>query len=302
MENKINLCVTIDTEGDAASNPNSTYIGTRSAIPKMVETFDKLGIKATFFVQEDRICQVGSRFADIWKSLEEKGHEIGYHAHGIIRSSPEEQEEIIAQGLTKLRELGLDPVSYRGGRFFLNGHILKALEKNGIKYDSSVVPGLREVFRDGRERCNHIGAPTDPYFPSFEDHTKRGDSKILELPINRYPKFPSKKWGGVLNGGHKDEILFDYFLASQKYKVLIMLLHSWAYLSYKIRDAVRRDKYGKFKKLAYESLTMIFKDDFLTNGEQMRQFERVLHYITENEIVNFSTIREVGESWVEENR
>ena len=72
MENKINLCVTIDTEGDAASNPNSTYIGTRSAIPKMVETFDKLGIKATFFIQEDRICQVGSRFADIWKSLEEK--------------------------------------------------------------------------------------------------------------------------------------------------------------------------------------------------------------------------------------
>jgi hypothetical protein len=297
---KTRVCITIDTEGDAAINPNSSYLGIHKVIPRLVELLDQHGIKATFFIQEDKINQVGSKFPSVWKSLEKNGHEIGYHAHGIIPCTPEEQDAIITQGITKLRDLGLNPISYRGGRFHLKGHILQILEKNGIKFDSSVVPGLREVFKDGTERCNHLGSPKKPYFPSFHDHTKPGNSKILELPINRYPKFPPEKWAGVLGNGVNDEVLFDYFLESQKDRVIIVILHSWEYLSFKIRDTVRRDKYGRLRKKAFESLNLIFNQNFLTNGAHFIRFERILNYIKDTEGVSFATIQQAGESWLKE--
>jgi hypothetical protein len=301
MTDKIKVCVTVDTEGDSANNPNSTFIGIRSAIPKLVDVLDKYKIKATFFVQEDKICQVGTKFAHIWKSLEESGHEIGYHAHGILLSPPEDRETIITQGITRLRNLGLNPISYRGGRFHLNGDLLKVLEKNNIKYDSSVVPGLREVFKDGTVRCNHVGAPRKPYFPSYIDHTKPGDSTILELPVNRYPMISPEIWGGVLTVSQNDESLFDYFTKSQKDNVVIIILHSWSALSYKIRDSVRFPEYGRLKKITYEFMGKIFNKDFLTNGAHYQRLERVLKYVLEKENVCFTTIRQAGESWAKEN-
>jgi hypothetical protein len=302
MEGKIpmktQVCVTIDTEGDSAVNPKSPYLGIHAGIPKLVDLFDKLGIKATFFIQEDKINQVGTKFANLWRSLAKNGHEIGYHAHGIILSPPDERDAIITKGIARLRDVGLNPISYRGGRFHLTGHILQILEKNGMKFDSSVVPGLREVFQDGTERCNHLGAPKKPYFPSLQDHKKQGDSKILELPINRYPKFPPEKWAGVLGNGTNDEILFDYFFESQKDKVIIVLLHSWEYLSFKIRDAVRSEKSGGLKKMVFESLNLIFGQNFLTNGAHFIRFERFLKYVSQTEGANFVTISQAGENWL----
>ena len=297
MKNKTKVCVTIDTEGDAASNPNSTFLGIHLVVPKLLDLFAKYGVKATFFIQEDEVCNAGYLFTDLWKSCEEQGHEIGYHAHGIIKSPLERQDVIITRGLEILRNKGLDPVSYRGGRFHLTGHILEILEKNGIKYDSSVVPGLREVFPDGLERCNHIGSPTKPYFPSYQDHTKPGNSRILELPINKYPYFPEGMWGGILTGTPKDVVLFDFFHETRKDKIIIVLLHSWEGLSIKIRRPVRSENYGKIQKAAFESLKRIFSSNFLTNAAYFSQLENLLEYISAKEDVYFKTIKQVGESW-----
>jgi len=298
MKDTVHFCVTIDTEGDAAVNPNSTYLGIHAVLPRLIEIFDKFGVKATFFIQEDKICQAGSLFMNTWKELEKKGHEIGYHAHGIIPSSTEEKDKIITQGISKLRNAGLNIVSYRAGRFHLTGPLLQILEKNKIKFDSSVVPGLREIFEDGTERCNHIEAPTTPYFPSHQDHTKEGDSPILELPINRYPKFPPDKWGGILIGGSNEEILFDYFHDVRKDKLIIMLLHSWDSLSYIIRGSVRGYHYGKTKKWAFDALRRLLSPERLTNRTPLRWLEKTFQYITEKNDVRFVTIQQAGEKWL----
>lgn len=292
---KTPVCITIDTEGDSANNPNSSYLGIHIILPKLLDLFDKFKIKATFFIQEDKICQAGSLFTNLWNSLKEQGHEIGYHVHGIIQASPEEREAILTQGIRKFKDSGLDPVSYRAGRFHLNGPLLKILEKNNIKYDSSVVPGLREVFKNGIERCNHIGAPTKPYFPSYEDHTKPGDSKIFELPINRYPKFSPDKSGGILTGKHNDAILFDYFHELRKDRVIIVLLHVWEGLSFKFIDAVRNKNYGKVKKFAFESLRKFFSPEFFTNGWYFYLVTSFLKYVSEKDDICFTTIKQAGE-------
>lgn len=302
MSDKIPFCVTIDTEGDAAVNPNSTYLGIHAVLPKYCALFDKFGIKATFFVQEDKTCQAGSLFADTWSDLQKQGHEIGYHAHGIIPSSLEEKDAVITKGITKLRDAGLDIVSYRGGRFHMTGPLLHTLEKNGMRFDSSVVPGLREILKDGTERCNHLGAPIAPYFPSYEDHTRAGDSRILELPINRYSSYPPDKWGGMISGGSKEDILFDYFYDQRKDKLIIMVLHIWGSLSYMIRDTVREDRYGKVKKWAFHSLKWLLSPNWLTNGASLMLIENTLEHVAGKNDVRFATIREAGETWLRKNR
>jgi hypothetical protein len=296
MKNKTKVCITIDTEGDSANNPNSSFLGIQIVIPRFLEIFDTYGVKATFFVQEDEILQAGTRFSDLWNSIEKQGHEIGYHAHGIIRSSPEKQEAIITRGINNLRDKGLDVVSYRGGRFHMTGRLLEVLEKNGIKYDSSVVPGLREVFDDGIERCNHVGAPHEPYFPSFQDHTKAGDSTVLELPVNRYAKISRYLFLGVMQALPKDIILFDHLRESQKEDILIVLIHSWEGLSMRIRKHVRSEKSGKIKKIAWESARRFLPAKFLTNTFKLRGYEIFLQYIAEKDDVCFTTIREAGKS------
>ena len=302
MADKTQFCVTIDTEGDAAVNPNSTYLGIHAVLPQYLALFDKYGIKATFFVQEDKICKAGSLFAATWKRLQDQGHEIGYHAHGIIPSPQEEKDAVITQGIAKLRDTGLDIVSYRGGRFHMTGPLLHTLEKNGMRFDSSVVPGLREILQDGTERCNHVGAPIAPYFPSYKDHTQAGNSRILELPINRYSSYPPDKWGGMMSGGSKEDILFDYFHRYRKDKIIIMVLHIWGALSYMIRDAVREDRYGKVKKWAFHSLKRMIPSRRLNNGAALNFLENTIQHAIGHKDVRSVTMREAGENWLEENR
>ena len=178
----------------------------------------------------------------------------------------------------------------------MTGALLQILEKHRIRYDSSVVPGLREFFQDGTERCNHTGAPREPYYPSYDDHTKAGGSKILELPINRYDKQPVEMWGGILTCRSKDVVLFDYFHETQENEFIIALSHSWEGLSFKFRKTVRKEKYGKMKKAALGSMRKLFSPEFLTNGTYFRHVEKFVGYIAAKPDVQFTTIREAGQS------
>ena len=294
----INVCVTIDTEGDSANNPHSTFLGIKIVIPKLLELFSKYAIKATFFIQEDEICQVGSRFCQLWKSLEEHGHEIGYHAHGLIRASVEAKERIITNCIQRLRELGFDPVSFRAGRFHFDPSILKILQKNRIKYDSSVVPGLRECFSDATVRCDHRGAPHQPYYPAYENHCKDGNSRILEIPINRYAELPSSVMGTLAGGERNEEILFDYFRDCRKDNPVIIALHPWNGLSL-VRRFVRDEKYGKVKRSAFESMRKVVSSNFLINGAYIPRFDNLLRHISRKNDVHFTTLKEAGERTIQ---
>jgi hypothetical protein len=290
----VRICLTVDTEGDAAENPHSTFLGIEHALPRLLEVFSRFGIKATFFVQEDRLCRVGSRFRDLWKSLENDGHEIGYHAHGLIRASSDEQAEIITSGLRTMRGLGFDPVSFRAGRYHFSGSLLGVLENNAIKYDSSVVPGLKEHFQDGMVRCDHLGAPHHPYFPSYEDHRSEGRSKILEMPVNRYPFLPARR-SGVLKGTEPlEEVLFDYFYEIRKDKIIIVSVHTWDGLSAILTRLVRKERSGSLRKAWLDTLARIIGPRSLNNGSYSIRFEGFLDYAARKGDIGFATIKEAA--------
>jgi peptidoglycan/xylan/chitin deacetylase (PgdA/CDA1 family) len=296
-EKMTKVCITIDTEGDSSNNPYSTFFGINFVLPKLLELFSKYKIKATFFIQEDNICQIGSKFPVLLGTLQNLGHEIGYHAHGLIRSSINQKENIIAKGMKNLRKLGFDPISFRAGRFHFNHEIIKILEKNNIRYDSSVVTGLQESFNDGKERCNHIGAPYYPYFPSYENHCKEGHSKILELPINRYPKLSFNR-GGYLTGKNKnEEILFDYFYEIRKDKFITIILHSWDGLSGFSRRLLRNENYKKTTRFTFQSFAKLLHHfNGLVNRQYIEYLDSMLKYISRKNDIHFGTIQEAGKS------
>jgi len=288
----VKVCVTIDTEGDSAENKNSTFLGIKYILPRFLELFSKYDVKATFFVQEDKFCDVASKFLKKFKRIESYGHEVGLHSHGLIEYDNDEISDTIKDGADSLRSLGFNPVSFRAGRFHYRAEMTKILEESGIKYDSSVCPGLREFFSDGRERCNHLNAETKPYFLSYENHTIAGQSNVLEIPINRYP---FSKGSSLKGGFHHEPVLYDYFAEKQKDDIIIILLHSWTGLSSSLLRFVRSNYYNNFSKFNYNSFAkLLFKTNKIYDKMFFRNFETLLTHISEKSGTVFSTLSDAG--------
>lgn len=291
------VCYTIDTEGDSTTNTSPTYYGNKKVLPRILDMFDRYKVKATFFIQEDKFVQLASDFPNLLRELQEKGHEIGYHAHGLEGSTKETQEDIITNGLEKLRDLGYNPVSFRAGRYHFNVNILKILEKNSIKYDSSVVPGLKEVV-NGVEWNNHVGANTSPYFPSYKNHCEKGSSKIFEIPINRIRSAGTEYGNTLLTGFNTHEKkLFDYFYNNVKDQVIVVSIHPWQGLN-KIFHRFNR-KFELYNKKRYEYMTKLVGAGLNTFGvivskKYLQGFNDLLDHISKKN-VEFITIKNAGE-------
>ncbi len=81
--------------------------------------------------------------------------------------------------------MGVEPCSFRMGRFSLGSKMFSLLEQSGILVDSSVVPTRKEY--GGPE---YLVAPVDPYFPDPQNLSSQGTSPILEVPLTVLPIVP----------------------------------------------------------------------------------------------------------------
>ena len=87
--------------------------------------------------------------------------------------------------------MGVDPVSFRTGRFNIGPKIFSLLEEIGVRVDSSIAP-MRRYYGGPA----HLSAPVDPYFPDPQDLSSPGSSPILEVPMTILPLIP--RLGAVL--------------------------------------------------------------------------------------------------------
>lgn len=91
-----------------------------------------------------------------------------------------------------VKSFGYRPVSYRAGRFGAGGNTIRSLERLGYKVDTSVTP---YCFWPGKNSVDFTDSPDSPYFPSYEDIKREGNSKILEVPVTIRPrKYLSEKF------------------------------------------------------------------------------------------------------------
>ncbi|MYH58775.1 MAG: polysaccharide deacetylase [Boseongicola sp. SB0675_bin_26] len=113
--------------------------GPTVAIPRILETYRRLGLKQTFFVPGWCIEQ----YPDAMEAILNGGHEIGHH--GYLHEDPTEhgaaeQEHWFERALDAHRRVtGRQPTGYRAPVYNVNQSVIDLLTKHEFTYDSSLM-------------------------------------------------------------------------------------------------------------------------------------------------------------------
>lgn len=192
--------VAIDTEGDnqwdAAARRDQRFENLY-ALGRLHEFFERHGARPTYVITHP--VATDARSAEVLRSLLARGTcEIGAHHHAwetppfspedVARhpyalSLPLPQFDAQLSSLTQaiIDGVGVQPVSYRSGRFGFSATHVSSLEQAGYLVDSSVAPLFYEAHKQGPD---FVGAPLSPYFLAYDNATRPGSSNVLELPIS----------------------------------------------------------------------------------------------------------------------
>jgi hypothetical protein len=196
----------VDVEKDLHTGKNQ---GITTGIPKILDILAKHKIKATFFVTGEVLKGYQKQI----KSVFEQGHEIGIHGYTHKRfdsmTSNQKEEEIYKSVSLYKKLFKIQPKGFRAPQHSIDKETLSILEKNGLKYDSSVCSKNLILLR----------------------HLLKKDSSKLEIMRNFFSKSKSYKISKALIevprsspllalGGFELKV-YPYFLL-----VFILNLHS----------------------------------------------------------------------------
>ena len=153
------ICVTFDNMGNAAAvgdgtaeGPDPDEPGLAVGYPRLLDLLDRLGLRATFFIEGWNGVHHPDRVAE----LARRGHEIGLHGWVHEQWSElgcDEARELLVRGLDALRAAGVEPLGFRapgGGR---GPHTAALLAELGLRFDASLPedgePSTPHVLREG---------------------------------------------------------------------------------------------------------------------------------------------------------
>ncbi len=186
---------------------------------RILELFEKYGVKATFFI----VGWTAEQFPNIVKEIASQGHEIGCHSYRhqkIYNLTPKEfrQDTKIAKDI--LENLTGQPITgYRAPTYSITKKSLWALDilqELGFKWDSSIFP----IFHD------NYGIPDSPRF-----EYKLPEHDLMEYPISTALFFGRKV--PVAGGGYFR--IFPYWFTKmalrkineQEKQAFVFYLHPW---------------------------------------------------------------------------
>lgn len=152
------------------------------AVPRFVDLFDRLSLRATFFVVGESLDpDVGGSLA---KDLTVAGHEIANHTfshyYDLLRRGPSQRRDEIVRAAEVIESAtGSPPRGFRAPGYNVDDELLQIIAELGYVYDSSVFPcppyylakaaALVAIRARGRESRSILGpkeallAPTEPY-------------------------------------------------------------------------------------------------------------------------------------------
>lgn len=199
------LLFTIDVEEDMPrwNITNPITVENARALPGLQEICDEFGVRPTYLCNYPMVVQQPS--AGILQKLHASGRcEIGTHLHpwntppfnGIPGKSVDEQTiayylrdlgpgkfraklDLLTKEIQQLT--GIRPLTFRAGRYGIDGPTLRVVQELGYTVDTSVTP-LAEHTADGGP--DFRSAPQIPYRPSGDDVRHRGNLQIVEVPVS----------------------------------------------------------------------------------------------------------------------
>jgi hypothetical protein len=201
------LCVSIDTECDKGKGWRSrkpmSFDGIHDGVAKRLQPlFARFGAKPTYLLSPEVLRD--ARSVEVLRGLP-GSCELGTHLHGEY-AEPDAFEpdvtrdfqrdyapEVERQKLTYLTDLfirafGHQPLSFRAGRFGIGKASIGILESLGYLVESSVTPCM-DWSSAGADGLAFMDAPTQPYHPDPDDPGRRGEAKILEVPVTIRRRF-----------------------------------------------------------------------------------------------------------------
>jgi hypothetical protein len=203
----MDVIVTIDTEADDQWDRSRTELTVENleVVPRFQELCERYGIKPTYLCTWEVVED--ARFEFLRRAQDAGLAEIGTHLHpwttppmerpqnGIDRDAfgmyPSELEpaafdEKLGRLTARIHErTGVEPRSYRAGRWGFSAEHIPSLISHGYLVDCSVTP-----LRSWEKARGTTGggpdfraAPSVPYFLDLQNVCEAGESTLLEVPV-----------------------------------------------------------------------------------------------------------------------
>lgn len=204
--------------------------------PRLLDLFDKLGIKTTWFIPGHS----AETFPEQMKDVAARGHEIGIHGYSHenpIAMTPEQEEAVLDKCIGLITEIsGQRPTGYVAPWWEFSNVTNELLLKKGIKYDHSL---MHDDFTPYRVRVGDKWTKID-YSGKSEDWmkplTRGAETDLIEIPANWYlddlppmmfiKKSPNSH--GFVNPRDIEQMWkdqFDWVYANMDYAVFPMTIH-----------------------------------------------------------------------------
>ena len=176
------------------------------ALPRFLDLFADLNISATFFVVGVD-ATVPEKIKGI-KAIQQAGHEVANHSYSHyvpLRQLDDEKlrYEMIEANQQLQKVTGETPKGFRSPAYEMDERIWSILEETGMQYDASIFPITCGKLMTGYERMKsrdtqsvakgaygnprYQWAPRLPYHPNPQNLAKKGNSKVLEIPVSVFP-------------------------------------------------------------------------------------------------------------------
>ncbi|MBI4682362.1 MAG: polysaccharide deacetylase family protein [Nitrospirae bacterium] len=234
----------------------------------ILELFKKYRTKATFFV----LGTVAEWYPELIKDIKNEGHEIGIHGYTHTRLTNHTREsfdEEIKKTLSILNGMGINPRGYRAPAFSRADFLYEILNRNGITYDSSIIP-IKTPLYDGT---------------SYDCRPFIIDRGIVEIPcsILKISKLRIPVGGFYLRllGSRMNYILVKKI--EKKYGIAVMYFHPWEILEIPNNIYLEKDKKIKpaflKKRFAYYKIPMLKNVQYLVERINFTNFEGARAYI-----------------------
>jgi peptidoglycan/xylan/chitin deacetylase (PgdA/CDA1 family) len=224
------VSVTFDNLGEAADlerglwpadEPLGRHSSVKRTLPRILDTLEELGLRATFFVEGLN----AELYPDALLEIANSGHELGYHGwrHEYWPNlSTSNEGRLLERGVHKMDELGIRPRGFRppGGR--LTASSPELLENLGFTHCSPAGHGIGFLG-------NLVVLPFEwrlidayYYLPRFGSLRKSATGSSESLSPLRFRETLSSTLEGVVRDGGHLTLLFHPFLEEQEDRFEIM--------------------------------------------------------------------------------
>lgn len=163
----------------------------KEGLPRLLDLYAKYDVKATFFF----IANFVKQHPGMVKMVQRDGHEVAVHGltHEHTKAfdilSLDDQVYHLSTAKKIIEDIaGEEVVSFRAPALRVNEYTPRALKDAGYLFDSSVAPQRMDMFMSlgSKGKLQWLNAPRIPYFVKSDNLARRGDMKLIEVPVSSF--------------------------------------------------------------------------------------------------------------------